>query len=58
MGFSYVFMMQAAFSFLINYSSLYVILDRTHTSIEPLDILGTAVFIVGFAVEVIADYQL
>ncbi len=55
----YVFVMQAAFSVLINASSLYALLNDSKTnSINSVDIIGAGVFTIGFLMEVISDYQL
>jgi steroid 5-alpha reductase family enzyme len=58
MGFSYVFMMQAVFSILINASSLFAMLNSAGQGIGSLDILGAAVFAIGFIMEAVADHQL
>jgi steroid 5-alpha reductase family enzyme len=51
--------MQAAFSVLINASSLYALLNDSKTnSINSVDIIGAGVFTIGFLMEVISDYQL
>ena len=58
MAFTYVFMMQAAFSVLINWASLKVCLDQDKESqkITTLDIIGAVVFSVGFLMEAISDH--
>jgi steroid 5-alpha reductase family enzyme len=58
MAFTYVFMMQAAFSVLINRASLKVCLDQDKESqkITTLDIIGSVVFAVGFLMEAISDH--
>jgi steroid 5-alpha reductase family enzyme len=60
MGFAYVFMMQAAFSVLINWASLKVSLntDDSTSKLTTLDYVGALIFAIGFLMEAISDNQL
>ena len=58
MGFSYVFMMQAAFSVLINAASLRVCISTDKGPLKALDFLGIGIFALGFLMETVSDYQL
>ncbi|TNV82824.1 hypothetical protein FGO68_gene15929 [Halteria grandinella] len=58
MGYLKVFILQAAFSIIINAATLFVILHAKNQSISIMDIPGVALFTIGFLTEVIADYQL
>lgn len=58
MGFSYVFMMQAAFSVLINVASLKVCISADKGPLKGLDYLGIGIFAAGFLMETISDWQL
>lgn len=58
MGFSYVFMMQAFFSVLINAASLKVMLSPAKGPLNLLDYAGAGIFALGFLTEAISDHQL
>jgi len=58
-AFFFVFIMQAAFSLVVNASVLWVILYSTAKDpLTPLDYTGLALFLIGFCIEVAADASL
>lgn len=58
MGFSYVFMMQALFSVIINAASLKVMLSAAKGPLSFVDYAGVGIFALGFLTEAISDHQL
>ena len=57
-AFTFVFMMQGAFSLVVNSAALYVAIYSTGTPLTTLDLVGIAVWTVGFTFECVGDYQL
>lgn len=56
-AFTFVFVMQAFFSLIVNASALYVVI-WSGSEFFPLDVIGAAVWIFGFVFELVADWQL
>ena len=57
-SFYFVFMMQAFFSLVVNSSALLVSLTSPSEEFTILDYVGAGVWIIGFAFELIGDWQL
>jgi steroid 5-alpha reductase family enzyme len=57
-AFFYIFMLQAAFSLVVNGSALFTCIFSTDILLGLFDYLGIAVWLFGFLFEVIGDYQL
>lgn len=57
-SFVFIFMMQAGMSILWNFSLVYIFSFSDNHSLGVLDYAGIAVWLVGFTIEIIADYQL
>lgn len=60
MAFAYVFMMQALISVFINWASMHVTLNATgeQGQVTTIDKIGAVIFILGFVMETVADWQL
>ena len=58
MAFSYVFMMQAAISCIVNAATLKTIISVDKGPLRALDFVGIGLFAIGFLMEAISDYQL
>ena len=54
-AFTFVFMMQALFSLVVNASALYVSIYSTE-GFFALDVVGTLVWLFGFTFELVADH--
>ena len=57
-AFFYIFMLQAALSLIVNGAALFTVMYSTNDSLGFLDFVGIAVWLFGFLIEVIGDYQL
>ena len=53
-----MFILQAIFSVIINFASLWTTLLTTSNELRWTDYLGIAVWLVGFTIEVVGDWQL
>jgi steroid 5-alpha reductase family enzyme len=58
MAFTNVFMLQGFFSVIINSASLYTTIYTGSNDLGWPDYLGLALWIVGFTIEVVGDWQL
>lgn len=56
-AFIYVFMLQAFFSLIVNSAALFVSIWSTK-EFFLLDVIGAVIWLLGFLIEIIADYQL
>lgn len=56
-AFTFVFMMQAAFSLIVNSSALYISI-WSGPQFFFLDVIGAVIWLFGFVFEVVADWQL
>ena len=54
----YVFLLQFFFNIVIGSSAYYTCLSAKDDGLSAFDVIGTAVFLAGLAIEIIADAQL
>ena len=57
-AFLYVFMLQGAFSLIVNSAALYVVIYSKGEQLTLIDLVGCCVWAIGFLIEWIADEQL
>ncbi len=57
-AFTFIFVMQAFFSLIVNSSALFISIWSPSSSFFVLDAVGAAVWLIGFTIELVSDYQL